>query len=532
LFTSLVWLAVAPQAALGQVQPGTSTINTGNTGSVLPTSSSGETKSSSQNINLDPGPAQTIKAHAGDDIQGIVGEEMIFNAGGSTVPENQTVQYIWSVDSQTQLEGQQVQHIYKRAGTYTVTLTISSAGQVSKDFLQVSVFDKSIVLLTDNVTSQDQILELQRQAERSGKLLTIIEDRESKTDFTREDKLSDLLLKQVKAIESSDILVDWTTGDTGLNALSNFAQSLKKTENQIDFSKKVIVSLASPIGVVARIAQSTFDVISPQYLILTVPTALDAVIESGTADQVLGHVQQTGSELRLIGEFSGRSVKKLTPLNFMSFLVNFMINRGVPVNSIMLLLMLPIIAMFFAFARQVIGLRAFGIYIPTIVTLSFLALGLTYGLTIFFLVLIVGTLLRFLIKKLRISYIPRLALVLTGITFAIIGLLAVGELVSQPNITALAIFPILIMVALTEQFVAAQIEQGFSTAVLLTTETLVLAVAAYLLVSWDLFQSLILAYPEIIFLTIIINLLLGRWTGLRLIEYYRFRQVRRFSKLP
>jgi hypothetical protein len=88
------------------------------------------------------------------------------------------------------------------------------------------------------------------------------------------------------------------------------------------------------------------------------------------------------------------------------------------------------------------------------------------------------------------------------------------------------------MVALAEQFVSAQIEQGFSAAVFLTTETLVLSIVTYYLVSWDPFQSLILAYPELIFLTLIINFLLGRWTGLRLMEYYRFRQVRRFAKLP
>ncbi len=474
---------------------------------------------------------QTIEANAGPDIQGIVGAEVIFNASESLVPENQSARFVWDVGNFVQLEGEQVRHIYNQAGTYTVTLTATADGQTSKDFVQVTIFEKRIVLLTDNITSEDEILELQRLAAREGRLLEIIEDRESSTDFAKEDELANALLEKVKGLQGADIIIDWTTGDTGLNALSKFAQLLTK-DTEVVFSDKVIVSLASPIGVVARIAQSTYDVLLPQYLILTVPNALDAVFEAQEADEVLPRVQQTGSELRLIGEFSGRAVKNLTPLNFMSFLVNFMVNRGVPVNSIMLILMLPIIATIFAFARQIIGLRAFGIYIPTIVTVSFLALGLTYGLSVFFVVLVVGTLLRLLMRRIRISYIPRLALVLTGITFAIIGLLALGELTNQPSLGALSIFPILIMVALAEQFVAAQIEQGFRAAVFLISETLILAIATYALVSWDPFQSLILGYPELIFLTIVINVLLGRWTGLRLTEYYRFRQVRKFSKLP
>ncbi|MDP2587405.1 MAG: 7TM domain-containing protein, partial [bacterium] len=145
---------------------------------------------------------------------------------------------------------------------------------------------------------------------------------------------------------------------------------------------------------------------------------------------------------------------------------------------------------------------------------------------------VVGTLFRMVLRRVRLSYVPRLAIVLTLVSFAILGLLAIGAYTNQTTFVALSIFPILIMVALAEQFVAAQIEQGFLSAVLLTAETLVLSIGTYYLVSYDPFQSLILAYPELILLTIVINIVLGRWTGLRLIEYYRFRQVRRFAKLP
>jgi hypothetical protein len=36
---------------------------------------------------------------------------------------------------------------------------------------------------------------------------------------------------------------------------------------------------------------------------------------------------------------------------------------------------------------------------------------------------------------------------------------------------------------------------------------------------------LFLAYPEIVLLAIVVNFGLGRWTGLRVVEYFRFREV-------
>jgi hypothetical protein len=405
------------------------------------------------------------------------------------------------------------------------------AGQTLTDTCTVTVFERSVILLTDNATTPDQVAELRRQAEREDRQLIVLEDRAGGTDFVHEDNLTKLLSEKAEDLKRADIVIDWTTGSTGLNALSKFGQTFADLVD-LTFEEKAVVSLAAPVQITSRIAQSTFDVLRPQYILLTNDTALDAVLAAQSPDQVVDRVQKTGTPLTLIGTFSERAVKQLTPFNFMSFLVNYMINKGVPVNTIVLILMLPIIATIFAFARQVIGLRAFGIYIPTIVTLSFLALGLTYGLTVFFVVLAVGTLARFFLRRARINYIPRLALVLTTVSFAILALLAVGALTNQTAFVALSVFPILIMVALAEQFVSAQIEQGFGAAVLLTVETLILSILTFYLVSYDPFQSLILAYPEIIFLTIPINVVLGRWTGLRLTEYYRFRQVRRFAKLP
>jgi len=210
-----------------------------------------------------------------------------------------------------------------------------------------------------------------------------------------------------------------------------------------------------------------------------------------------------------------------------------MINQGVPQETVVLLLMLPIVATIIAFARQIIGIKGFGIYTPLIIAFAFLVTGLKYGLAFFMVILLVGTLMRLLVKKFRLLYLPRMAIVLNMVALAILILFLVGAYTDQKGLILAPVFAILIMITLVEKFVVAQIEQGARGAIILTTETLILSVVCYWIASWSWLQNLALLYPIwIILISIIVNILLGKWTGLRLSEYFRFREVIKHAELP
>lgn len=227
-----------------------------------------------------------------------------------------------------------------------------------------------------------------------------------------------------------------------------------------------------------------------------------------------------------------RPLDGLKPWNFLYYGVNYMIDNGVPSNTLYMLLILPVIATMIAFSRQVIGVKSFGIYAPTVVAVSLLATGLKYGLGIFLIVLIVGTLMRFLASKSKLMFLPRMAIVLSLVSFSILGLFLLGAVVRDSQMVSLSVFPILIMVIITERFVSVQIEQGTKTAMKLIAETLVLAIACYLLVTWSSFRWLIMNYPEVVLGTLVLNVIVGRWVGLRLLELYRFRKVVKHVRLP
>ncbi|HCU70741.1 MAG TPA: hypothetical protein DIC35_03215 [Candidatus Moranbacteria bacterium] len=207
-------------------------------------------------------------------------------------------------------------------------------------------------------------------------------------------------------------------------------------------------------------------------------------------------------------------------------IIKFFILQGVPMETIILILMLPLIATFIAFLRQVVGIKAFGIYTPLIITFAFLATnGLRYGIAIFLVILFLGMLMRFMLKPFRLLYLPRVAIMLTVVALFILLFLFFGGVIQRTGLASVSIFPIVIMITLVEKFVSVQIEKGDRTALILAFETLIISIIGFYIASWGTLRTMLLSYPWLILLTIPINIIIGKWTGLRISEYIRFRNI-------
>lgn len=207
-------------------------------------------------------------------------------------------------------------------------------------------------------------------------------------------------------------------------------------------------------------------------------------------------------------------------------IISYFLHQGVPFETVILILMLPIVATFIAFLRQVVGIKAFGIYTPLIVTFAFLATnGIKYGIAIFLAVIFIGMLMRFALKPFRLLYLPRVAIMLTVVALVILSMLTFGGGLKRTGLAAVSIFPILIMITIVEKFVAVQIEKGNSPAIRLALETLIISILGYFIASSEWLIHFLTSYPWMVLVTIPLNIMLGKWTGLRISEYWRFRNV-------
>ncbi|MGH9857755.1 MAG: 7TM domain-containing protein, partial [Acidobacteriota bacterium] len=388
------------------------------------------------------------------------------------------------------------------------------------------------LLIADGSVSESELALKQQQAAEAGLLLRVLRAHGS-TEVVTEDDLTKQLIDARDILARSNLVITWTSGSVGSSVLSKFAQHIRQSEgiafSDINIEEKGIIILSeTPFGVLAPSAQAAFDQLRPSYILLTRPQALDLLLEPLASEAAKERIFASPVTHRLLGTFSARVVNARNPLNFISLGINYLVNRGVPINSITLVLMLPVIATILSFSRQVIGIKAFGLVTPAITTLSFLVMGLRYGLIVFIAVLLAGTLTRMVMRQLRLLYLPRMALVLTSVSISILTLFGIGVATNNTTLVSFSIFPILILTLLAEEFIALQFKAGARPALIVTAWTLALAIGCYFIVSWELLRTVIVSYPEVVLLAIPINILLGRWGGLRLTEYFRFRKLLRY----
>ncbi len=239
-----------------------------------------------------------------------------------------------------------------------------------------------------------------------------------------------------------------------------------------------------------------------------------------------------------ITETSGQKKSKLaafldenpaTPLTWYNFLehgLRYAVNQGVPANVLVLVILFPVIASIIAASRHVIGLRGFGIYIPAVLSVALVSTGIFVGIVIFVAIISVALLSKRVLKNLQLSYLPRTAMLLWMISLAILIVLLLGPILNIATLMSVNIFPILILVLLSENFLDAQASTKPSDAFGLAIETLGLAFFAGLIVQAEFIQKFALLEPELLILgTAAFNILIGKFTGLRLAEWFRFRPI-------
>lgn len=208
--------------------------------------------------------------------------------------------------------------------------------------------------------------------------------------------------------------------------------------------------------------------------------------------------------------------------------------QGVPLNTIVLLLLFPVVATLIAAARHIVGLRGFGVFTPAIIAVTLLATGIRLGLTLFVSILLIAMGGRAVIRYLRLQYLPQMAQLILVMCLGVLGIFLVaptltlltGSTLGFDRLVSVGIFPILLFTLLTETFISAQIQHGVKHAGRMTIETLVLASASFLLMNMPEIQEWVVTRPELTVLGVaVINVAIGRFTGLRILEYWRFREL-------
>jgi|GEM_PF-1660131 len=212
---------------------------------------------------------------------------------------------------------------------------------------------------------------------------------------------------------------------------------------------------------------------------------------------------------------------------------------GIQQEYIILLLGLPIISVIIGISRYYIGIKTFSLYTPIILTTAFYQISTSYQgdstskilagsiIGIAFTIIVISSviLVEKLTKKVRLHYFPKMSLLFSFAILSLFITLVFLELFNLFQINNIDMFSLILIAIVYESFITTYIKKNLKVSIKLAIETITLSLICYTFLILNPVRTLLLNQPGVVLLTIPINYIIGRFTGLRLSEYFRFQDI-------
>ncbi|MHC4460837.1 MAG: 7TM domain-containing protein [Planctomycetota bacterium] len=194
-------------------------------------------------------------------------------------------------------------------------------------------------------------------------------------------------------------------------------------------------------------------------------------------------------------------------------------------KTLALILLLPTGALITAFFRNLIGIQTFGTFTPTLLALSLVNSDWKTGAIIFLLILGIGLLCRTTLNWLKLLAVPRLGIILTVVVMCLIVAVSVCEYFGFAPTARSILLPVVIMTMMIERFFITLEEDGGKEALKVLCGTVVVATCCFTLLRSALIGQVVLTFPEMQLFIAAVFVLIGRYSGYRLSELWRFRDI-------
>ncbi len=464
----------------------------------------------------------TIEPIISAEDQVLLGQSLVLDASDSAVgntSEKGNPNYIWIISKDGESETKFTKTItypFSEKGIYEVKLSIKQGGEKKSVKKSVLVYDKKAVFVTDN---QESFKSVNVLAAKSGVWLQKIQLEASDTNFSTESEFISQYQQNIELIRTADLLIFGSASDLPLWSFSQFWTKLG-TESKIDLTDKTILRISDKdLSKLLKTTQPVYETLGVP-IILAKESVLELLFEKIDRESFVSELSAQGYAYKLVNADS-------KPASWLPLknIISYFSQNGVSLSIIYLLLSVPFLAFIVAFARQFIGISTFGVFAPLMLSLSFLVMGLQFGLSVFVVVLIVSYVIRIFFEKVELLYIPRVALLMSFLALSFFLILALAVYMGTSLNLALTIFPMMVMSTISEKFIASQSSAGFKSSLISVTETIIVALLAYVFVDLEWMRTMVLGTPELILLPMLGNVALGKFTGLRVAEYLKFRSL-------
>ncbi len=191
------------------------------------------------------------------------------------------------------------------------------------------------------------------------------------------------------------------------------------------------------------------------------------------------------------------------------------------------LLMIPLGAMLLVVLRNLVGIKTFGTFMPVLIALAFRETQLLWGVVLFVSLVGVGLAVRVYLEQLKLLLVPRLASLLIVVVLMMALVSVLTHKLGLERGLSVALFPMVIITMTIERMSIVWDERGAAEAMQQGFGSLLTAVLAYLLMFNVWTEHLVFVFPELLLILLASTLLLGRYSGYRLLELRRFKVLAR-----
>ncbi|MEH6453098.1 MAG: inactive transglutaminase family protein [Psychromonas sp.] len=189
------------------------------------------------------------------------------------------------------------------------------------------------------------------------------------------------------------------------------------------------------------------------------------------------------------------------------------------------ILMIPLGALIVVMMRVLVGLKTSGTFMPVLIAMAFIQTSLLTGLVGFILLVAVGLFIRSYLSHLNLLLVSRIS---TVIIMVILLIAMFGVLSYKLGLTEglkITFFPMIILSWTIERMSVLWEEEGAKEVMVQGGGSLMVAVLAYFAMSNELTRHLMFNFMGLQFVVMGLVLLLGSYTGYRLLELRRFKPL-------
>jgi hypothetical protein len=189
------------------------------------------------------------------------------------------------------------------------------------------------------------------------------------------------------------------------------------------------------------------------------------------------------------------------------------------------ILLVPIGALIVIFLRIVMGVRTAGTFMPVLLAIAFIQTSLLNGMTIFLLILGIGLWVRSYLSKLDLLLVSRIAAVVVIVVILMSVISIVSYRLGVEQALTVTFFPMIIIAWTIEHMSILWEDDGPGEVLVQTVGSLSVAILCYMAMTNHHFEHWMFNFPEFLLVLLGAIIMLGHYTGYRVSELIRFRNM-------